>query len=114
MADSVGVIGEALVATALVELGHRVFKPNSRFLKWADEISQPPDGLMIDGPDQFSGALFIVKNSIRRALLLEHRSAGPQRTVHRDGWGNPIRRPQSSSWEDTYGTEEDDGRLPSF
>ena len=75
-------IAEALTSAAIGELADRVFTPDSSLRRWLDEVSQPPEGVELNAHKTYTGVFYVLRNRIRRALVLEHRSE------HRPGRGS--------------------------
>ncbi len=66
-------IAEALATSALERLFDSTSRSDSALVRWLDEVSVPPPDLHVGGSSRFSGAIFVIRNRIRRALVFKHR-----------------------------------------
>lgn len=86
------VVSEAIVAEALLVAFER-FARGVMLHEWLDEVTRPPPDASVNAGRSYSGFLLIVKNTIRRALVVEHRT-GPagvddlRRHFHPDVYGD--------------------------
>lgn len=71
---AVGVIVQELCVAVLHELAEGVLNGDSDASRWLDEVTRPPEDVSFQAPTHYSGLLFIVRNRIRRALVVDHRT----------------------------------------
>jgi hypothetical protein len=71
---AVGVIVQELCMAVLHELAEGVLTGNSDGGRWIDEVTQPPDDASFHARTTYSGCVLIIRNQIRRSLLLDHRT----------------------------------------
>lgn len=76
MAPHTKLIAEALTSAALGEIAERIFTSDSGLRRWFDEVSQPPEDAKLQARKTYTGIFYVMRNRIRRALVLEHRTEG--------------------------------------
>jgi hypothetical protein len=71
---AVRVIVRELCAALLFELVDGALSGNSAGGRWVGEVTLPPDDASFHARSTYSGCVLIVRNEVRRAVLLDHRT----------------------------------------
>jgi hypothetical protein len=74
-----------LCAAVLIELVEGALSGNSTAARWVGEVTEPPEGVSVQGSSTYSGILLIVRNEIRRAVLLDHQTPPAWKPSKRSG-----------------------------
>lgn len=86
---AVAVIAAEIVTTALHELTEKALSADSRASRWLDEVTRPPTDARFDALRVYSGLVLVVRNDVRRALVIIHRMASDQAPVMNGDWSSP-------------------------
>lgn len=90
MAESKRLVAEALVAAVLIAAAERFRWSSSQRDGWVADLTEPPDDLCVTADMPYTGLLLILRNKVKRALLLGHRRpVAPVRNhpSQRQDWG---------------------------
>lgn len=82
-------IARELCTAVLVELVEGALSGSSAASRWLGEITQPPEEVSFEARSTYSGVVLIVRNEIRRAWLLDHRTPPAWRPSRRSQAGEP-------------------------
>jgi hypothetical protein len=109
-------IAETLGAVALGEFFDRLWAEDSEFLRWLDEVSQPPSGVEVRSPRMFTGLLWVLGNRIKRAIVIEHRVDVGKQTERTEEALSPLVRPRRQHRRDLRprARELEDDEFPTF
>ena len=106
MAPHTKLIAEALTSAVVGEIADRLFIPDSGLRQWLDEVSQPPEDAEVHARKTYTGVFYVLRNRIRRALVLEHRPDSP--SDHQGRRRPESLRPSTMSYPRRHHFEDDD------